>query len=47
MDRVELLDFLYDSFDDNELRDLCFRLNINYEDLGGDTHAAKTCERHD
>ncbi len=47
MDRVELLDFLRDSFDDNELRDLCFRLNITYEDLSGENRAAKARERHD
>ncbi len=39
MDRVELLGFIRDSFNDNELRDLCFRLNINYEDPGGETRA--------
>ncbi|MBP7686948.1 MAG: tetratricopeptide repeat protein [Thermoflexales bacterium] len=53
MDRIEVLRYIRESFDDNELRELCFRLNVNYEDLSGENRAAKArelvalCERRE
>jgi tetratricopeptide (TPR) repeat protein len=53
MDRVELLNFIRASFNDDELRELCFTLKINYEDLSGENRSATArelvayCERHD
>ena len=53
MDRLELLRYLRESFDDNELRDLCFKLNVTYDDLDGENRAAKArelvawCDRRD
>lgn len=53
MDRIELLRFLRDKFNDQELRDLCFELAIDYESLGGEGKAAKArelvahCERRE
>jgi hypothetical protein len=53
MDRVELTKFIRDKFNDSELRDLCFELDIDYESLGGEGKAAKArelvafCERRD
>ena len=53
MDRLELLNFIRAKFDDNEVRELCFALNIDYESLPGEGKAAKTrelvalCERRD
>ncbi len=35
---------LDDGYSDSELRDLCFELEIDYEDLGGDTQSAKARE---
>ncbi len=52
MDRSELLDYLREKFNDNELRDLCFTLGIEYENLGGEGKAGKArelvyyCTRH-
>ncbi len=53
MDRVELVKFIRDRFNDGELRDLCFELHIDYESLPGEGKAAKArelvsfCERRD
>jgi len=53
MDRLELLNFIRAKFDDNELHDLCFALNIDYDSLSGDNKAAKArelvalCERRE
>jgi hypothetical protein len=53
MDRVQLVKFIRDKFNDSELRDLCFELQIDYESLPGDGKAAKArelvsfCERRD
>jgi hypothetical protein len=53
MEPSAVLQFIRDSFNDDELRELCFRLKINYEDLGGDNRAAKArelaafCERRE
>lgn len=40
----ELYDSLLGHFDDEKLRDLCFRLAVVYEDLPGTTRAAKARE---
>jgi tetratricopeptide (TPR) repeat protein len=52
LDWAQLRQSLIESFDDNELRDLCFDLRIDYESLPGDGKSAKArelvtyCERH-
>jgi hypothetical protein len=52
MDLPQLRDFITRNFNDSELRDLCFDLGIEYENLGGDNKAAKArelvayCQRH-
>jgi len=38
---IHLYDNIKESFDLNELRDLCFRLNVNYESLSGDNFDEK------
>lgn len=38
---IELREILQKYFNTNELVELCFKLEINYEDLAGDTHSAK------
>jgi uncharacterized protein len=49
----QLLQTLTDHFSDDELRTLCFKLGVDYEDLPGQSRAAKArelvayCERHD
>lgn len=49
---TDLRDLLHKHFNENELRDLCFNLHINYEDLAGQTRTDKArelveyCERH-
>jgi hypothetical protein len=53
MDRVELVKFIRDKFNDSELRDLCFELHLDYESLPGEGKAARArelvsfCERRD
>jgi hypothetical protein len=44
MDRVDLLKWIREKFNDNELRDLCFELGIDYERLLGEGKAAKARE---
>lgn len=50
--RLQLRKFLTTCFNDSELRDLCFTLHIDYEQLGGQNKADKVreliayCERH-
>lgn len=50
---VALADFIHSAFDLAGLKELCFRLGINYDDLPGDTHQLKVielvlnCERSD
>ncbi len=52
MDRTELRDFIDRYFDDNELRELCFDLGIDYENLPAVGKSARArelvtfCERH-
>ena len=52
LDWAQLRQLLSESFDDNELRDLCFDLRIDYESLPGDGKSAKArelvmyCDRH-
>ena len=52
VDRIWLRDLLATRFNLDELRSLCFDLNISYENLAGDTRPAKArelvayCERH-
>jgi len=52
MDLPQLRDFITRYFNDSELRDLCFDLGIEYENLGGDNKSAKArelvayCQRH-
>jgi hypothetical protein len=52
MDLPQLRDFITRNFNDSELRDLCFDLGIEYENLGGDNKSAKArelvayCQRH-
>lgn len=52
MNHTELRDFIDRYFDDNELRDLCFDLGIDYQNLSGDNKSAKIrelimhCERY-
>ncbi len=52
MNPVELRDFLDKYFNDDELRGLCFELDIPYEDLGASTKSGKArelvsyCQRH-
>jgi len=41
---ITLRTALDDGYNDNELRDLCFELGIDYEDLGGDNQSAKARE---
>jgi hypothetical protein len=49
---VALRDFLVAHFNDNDLRDLCFEIGIEDEDVPGDTRSAKAreivryCQRH-
>ncbi len=53
MDLPQLRDLITRYFNDSELRDLCFDLGIDYENLGGDNKTAKARElvgygqRHD
>jgi hypothetical protein len=53
MDRTDLLKWIREKFNDNELRDLCFELDIDYESLPGEGKAAKVrelvtyCQRRD
>jgi hypothetical protein len=53
MDLPQLRDILVAYFNDNELRDLCFDLGIDYENLGGDAKSGKArelvdyCRRYD
>ena len=44
MDRQTLFNLLNDYFDDDELRDVCFELQVDYEDLGGTTKRGKARE---
>ncbi len=44
MNPVELRDFINSRFNDNELRDLCFELGVDYESLPGEGKAAKARE---
>ncbi len=44
MDLPQLRDLITRYFNDSELRDLCFDLGIDYENLGGDNKAAKARE---
>ena len=52
MNHTELRDFIDRYFDDNELRDLCFDLDIDYESLPAIGKSAKArelvahCQRH-
>jgi len=52
MERNALLTMIRQTFDDQELRDLCFELGIDYENLPGEGKASKArelvsyCERH-
>jgi len=52
MDLPQLRDFITRYFNADELRDLCFDLGIEYENLGGDNKSAKArelvayCQRH-
>ena len=52
LDWAQMRQSLVESFDDNELRDLCFDLRIDYESLPGDGKSAKAselvqyCDRH-
>ncbi|HRN69038.1 MAG TPA: hypothetical protein PLD89_13010 [Promineifilum sp.] len=41
---VQLRQALDDGYNDSEMRDLCFELNIDYEDLPGDGQSAKARE---
>lgn len=49
---ARVLNLLTSSFNESELRDLCFRLAVNYEDLGGAARADRArelvlhCNRH-
>ena len=53
MDRVQLFNRLSDSFDETDFRELCFRLDVNPENLDGANLKAKKLslvqmmERHD
>ena len=53
MDLPQLRDILVAYFNDNELRNLCFDLGIDYEKLGGDAKSSKArelvayCRRYD
>jgi hypothetical protein len=44
IDRLELYRILDRYFDSSELRDLCFDLGVDYEEIPGDTKAAKARE---
>ena len=44
MNHTELRDFIDRYFDDNELRDLCFDLDIDYESLPAVGKSAKARE---
>ena len=44
MDRIRLRQVLIDYFNDDELRDLCFDLGIDYENLAGAGKAGKARE---
>lgn len=52
VDRTKLRQVLADYFNEEELRDLCFELGIDYENLAGSTKSGKArelvayCERH-
>jgi hypothetical protein len=52
MSRIALYDLIESRYNDSELRQLCFRMGVNYEDLGGTGRADKIrelvmyCERH-
>ena len=53
MDLPKLRDILVTYFNDNELRNLCYDLGIDYENLGGDAKSGKArelvdyCRRYD
>lgn len=42
--QVMIADFIRAGFSPDELRQLCFALNVEYDDLPGETHTAKTRE---
>ncbi|MCL4267630.1 MAG: hypothetical protein KJ069_30940 [Anaerolineae bacterium] len=42
--QVMIADFIRTGFNPDELRQLCFALNVEYDDLPGETHTAKTRE---
>ncbi len=44
LDWAQLRQSLVESFDENELRDLCFDLRIDYESLPGDGKSARARE---
>ena len=44
MDRAKLLEMLKAYFSESELRDICFELNVDYEDLAGEAKASKARE---
>jgi hypothetical protein len=44
VDRIKLRQILTDNFADDELRDLCFELGIDYENLGGTGKSGKARE---
>jgi len=44
VDRVELLDLLSTHFSENDLRDLCFILDVGYDDVPGETRTGKARE---
>ena len=52
MSRIALYDLIESRYNDSELQQLCFRMGVNYEDLGGSGRADKIrelvmyCERH-
>jgi hypothetical protein len=44
MNQTELRDILVTNFNDGELRDLCFDLGVEYENLGGEGKSGKARE---
>jgi hypothetical protein len=52
MNQTEMRTYIVEHFNDDELRDLCFELGIDYESLTGSGKSAKArelvsfCERH-